>query len=42
MRKTMCDVCKAYVIYYVMGKPFCASCDEKEKTRKANVGVKKK
>ena len=42
MRKTMCEVCKAYAIYYVMGKPFCASCDEKEKTKKANAGIKKK
>ena len=42
MRKTSCDKCFAYAIYYVMGKPFCASCDEKEKTKKANAGIKKK
>jgi len=39
MRKTMCEVCKAYAIYYVMGRSFCASCDEKEKTEKANESV---
>jgi len=41
MRKTMCEVCKAYAIYYVMGKPFCAECKERERTIKANAGVKK-
>ena len=38
----MCDVCKAYAIYYVMGKPLCASCQEIERRKVANAGVKKK
>ncbi len=42
MRKTMCEVCKAYAIYYVCGKPQCANCKEIERTKIANAGVKKK
>lgn len=39
MRKTQCEKCKAYAIYYVNTKPFCADCQEREKTRIANAGV---
>ena len=42
MRKTMCEVCKAYAIYYVIGKPFCANCKEIERSKVANAVVKKK
>ena len=42
MRKTSCDKCKSYAIYYVIGKPFCANCKEIERTKIANAGVKKK
>lgn len=40
MRKTQCDKCKAYAIYYVLGKPECASCKEIERSKIVNAGVK--
>ena len=42
MRKTMCEVCKAYAIYVMQGKEICANCKEIERSKIANAGVKKK
>lgn len=41
MRKTKCETCKAYAIYYVMGKPECANCKEIGRNKVANEVVKK-